>query len=94
MGRHNYHTEGPRKRLFNMTEEERAFVGERNRLSAIQMLNLKPTERRQAARLEDAEHGSLFCTTDLVRSQWNEHERVRIAGRFTQRTADLNRLAF
>ncbi|CAL1287599.1 unnamed protein product, partial [Larinioides sclopetarius] len=29
-------TEGSRRRLLNMTEEERASVGERNRLSTIQ----------------------------------------------------------
>ncbi|GFY48684.1 uncharacterized protein TNIN_261001 [Trichonephila inaurata madagascariensis] len=35
-----------------MTEEERAFVRERNRLSTIQRCHTEPSERR-AARLED-----------------------------------------
>ena len=56
------------------------------------MCNMEPPERR-AATLEDARQ-SHSAATDLVRSQWNERERVRIAERRTQRTVDLNRLAF
>ncbi|GBM70345.1 hypothetical protein AVEN_151483-1 [Araneus ventricosus] len=89
-----------RRRLSNKTEEERASVRERNRLSTIQIRNAEPAERR-AARLEDARLGaqqSRSAATDLARYQRNERERVRIAGTRTQRTADLNlqyhRLAF
>ncbi|CAL1281750.1 unnamed protein product [Larinioides sclopetarius] len=46
-------TEGSRRRLSNMTEEERASVGERNRLSTILTRDVDQAERR-AARLEDA----------------------------------------
>ncbi|GFX74698.1 uncharacterized protein TNCV_3121281 [Trichonephila clavipes] len=94
------HTEGLRRRLSNMTEQERASARERNRLSTIQMYQTEPAERR-AARLEDAQlptQQSGSAETDLVPYELNERERVRIAGTLTQRTADLNlqyhRLAF
>ena len=60
------------------------------------MCNMEPPERR-AARLEDTRlraRQSRSAATDLVRSQWNERERVRIAERRTQRIVDLNRLEF
>ena len=37
---------------------------------------------------------SRSAETDLVHSQWNQRERVRIVERRTQGTVDLNRLAF
>ena len=60
------------------------------------MRNMDPLERR-ATRLEDARFQtgqSRSAATDLVCSQWNERERVRIAERRTQRTVDLNGLVF
>ena len=71
-----------------MTEEERASVREKNRLRTIQMRNMEPPERR-AVRLEHARlraRQSRSAATDLVRSQWNELERVGIAEIRTQRT--------
>ncbi|CAL1298208.1 unnamed protein product [Larinioides sclopetarius] len=53
LGRRTRHTEGSRRRLSNMTEEERASVRERNRLSTIQTRNVDQAERR-SGRLEDA----------------------------------------
>ena len=79
-----------------MTEEERASVRDRNRLRTIQIRNIEAPERR-AAGLEEARlraRQSLSAAIDLVRSQWNERERVRIAERHTPRIIDLNRLAF
>jgi hypothetical protein len=96
LGRQISCTEGLRRRLSSMTEEERASVRERNRLRTIQMRSMEPPERR-TARLEVArlrERQSRSAATDLVRSQWNEPERMRVAERRTQRTVDLNRLAF
>ena len=52
LGRHTLYTVGLRRRLSDMTEDERASVRERNRLRIIQMRNMEPPERR-VARLED-----------------------------------------
>ncbi|GFV20166.1 uncharacterized protein TNCV_4194641 [Trichonephila clavipes] len=100
LSRCSRHAEQERRRLSNMTEEERISVRERNRLGIIQRRHTEPAERR-SARLEDARlrtQQSRSAATDLVRYQRNGCERVRIAGTRTQRTADLNlqyhRLAF
>ena len=100
LGRRTRHTEGSKRWLSNMTEEERASVRERNRLSTIQMRNEESAERR-AARRDDARlraRQSRSAATDLSRFQRNESERMRIADTRAQRTADLtlqyNRLAF
>ncbi|XP_075222435.1 uncharacterized protein LOC142325044 isoform X4 [Lycorma delicatula] len=74
LGRRTRRTEGSRRRLSNMTEEERASVRERNRLSTIHLRNVESAERR-AARLEDARlraRQSRSAAKDLVRSQRNE----------------------
>ena len=62
----------------------------------IHLLNVEPAERR-GAKLKDArlrERQSRSAATDLIRSQWNERERARIAETCTQITTKMNRLAF
>jgi hypothetical protein len=71
LGRHTRCTERLRRRLSNMTEEERASVREKNRLRTIQMRNMEPPERR-AVRLEDVRlraRQSRSAASNLVRSQ-------------------------
>ncbi|GFU19814.1 PRE_C2HC domain-containing protein [Trichonephila clavipes] len=53
LSRHTRPTEGSRRLLWNMTEEEWASVRERNGLNTIQIRHTEPKERR-AVRLEDA----------------------------------------
>ncbi|GBP76381.1 hypothetical protein EVAR_53657_1 [Eumeta japonica] len=73
-------TEGSRRQLSIMTEEERVSVRKRDQhhLSTIQIRNVEPAERR-AARLEDARlraRQSRFSVKNLFRSECIERERM------------------
>ncbi|GFW68478.1 hypothetical protein TNCV_3300201 [Trichonephila clavipes] len=66
LNRHTRQTEESRRRLSNMTEEERASVLERNRLSTIQMRHAESAKNEQLGlRMNDCEPRSRILQQEI-----------------------------
>ncbi len=98
LGRRTRAAEAIRRVIANQTVEERASSNDLNRQRLTQILASEPAERR-AARLEDARvraRRSRFAASDLLRSQQNERDRLRVAETrlLATHSRNYNRLAF
>ncbi|XP_070279153.1 origin recognition complex subunit 4 isoform X3 [Myotis yumanensis] len=96
LGRRTRGAEAVRRVIANQTEEERASANERNRQRMAQKRAEEAAEQR-AARLEYARwrarrarraQRSRSAASDLLRSQQNERNRLRVAERRQRETAD------
>ncbi|XP_023608194.1 origin recognition complex subunit 4 isoform X3 [Myotis lucifugus] len=96
LGRRTRGAEAVRRVIANQTEEERASANERNRQRMAQKRAEEAAEQR-AARLEYARwrarqarraQRSRSAISDLLRSQQNERDRLRVAERRQRETAD------